>query len=743
MKLKLLGYLHKNDSDTFVSARFLPVDEESRKIVRETIPTASDTGAFVAKGRAFFKPTVDDIVVMRGTMGSDPNATDNEKEFFNINSLFPAHFLERSAPEFYEVIRSCIVPSIPLEVAYEMEQTHGRVAVEIFKEDPDRIVELGYDLPMWAVKRDWLRVRKSAHDIEFMRQMGFDYEEIGKVMAYFGEHPHLALDTISRNPYQLMNHFSVAKIDEYAKRVYWDEESIERLGGVIDYFYKDAASRGSCAIGFNQLFKSIEDEGVKVNHVSKHILKHSLSGAYTLGNEVLQSVNHNRWELEAANATADYLCSFDLEDLSHIEPDEDYLTPEQREAVKGCVSKKFSILTGGPGRGKTTVIKAIMGIIGKSNSNAKIIGLAPTGQAAKRMSESIGQPCFTIHETIKYNESTGFSGKKKKYLDADVVIVDEMSMTDLYTYSRLIQSIKPGTRLIIVGDKDQLPSVEVGNILSDLIAIDEINVNYLTQPIRFGDFSELNENAIAINEGRMPDLKANRYGNWHFIETENDEQTKDRIISLCTNFIPGELGVTHSQIQILSPQYKSVIGVDYLNEKLKRVFNPQKPNSFNPTICGKEFAIGDRIVINKTIKDMGIPNGSVGILKYIDYKKKTINMEIDGQVRYLPMSTGRSMELCYSKTIHKSQGTESEAIIIPVSMTNKRSLQKALLYTAVTRAKKHVFLVGDKKAIEYCINHDEKDSRLTFLKEKIRSRIEQNRSKQKTVTKNNENHVSR
>ncbi len=735
IKVKVISYNNINKNDSYISLKVKPVDEKSKSFISENFESSGKSFIIHTSGRAFYTPSVDDTVVIRGKVSENNDGF----KYFEFNSIFPAHFLEKSNPNIQEILESKIFESIDSKDAQQIGVKYGKGIIPILEKEPEKLVNDGFKLDIQAVKRDWSKAKMIAHDVEFMKQLGFSYDDIAKLFDIFNEHPHGALNAISRNPYRLIDYFPISTIDNYIKNLYWEEDSYARLSSIVDFFYNQSISGGSTGIYPKNLLDSVKAEGVNPHLILNHMRSDMRVGIYNMIGDVLQSKLHARLEEETAQHLADYLTSYKIDDYSNLEPDEDFLTDEQRNAVKNCVSTKLAILTGGPGRGKTTVIKAIMGLIRKaSNNTQKIVCMAPTSQAAKRMSESIGEDCFTVHEAIGFNQDSGFYSKVNKQVDADVIIVDEVSMLDLYGLSRLIKSLKSTTRLILVGDKDQLPSVEIGNVIEDLISIEQVKTSYLTTPIRFGEHSEINDNAMLINQGETPALNQNRHGSWHVIPTENDFQTQDKVIKLCQGFIPGELGIDHSRIQVLSAQYETPIGVNTMNDKLKPIFNPPGRNSFNAKLGGKEFRVGDRIVITKRIKDKNIPNGAVGEIKYIDFKGKKVSIEFDGETVALPLSIGRQMELSYSKTIHKSQGTECDAIIIPISKSNKRMLNRKLIYTAVTRAKQQVFIVGDVNAFLECIKDENQEERISFLSHRIKENIEKNLKMSKEISAKSE-----
>ena len=411
--------------------------------------------------------------------------------------------------------------------------------------------------------------------------------------------------------------------------------------------------------------------------------------------------------------------------------------PSQREAIVGAFDNGIEIITGGPGTGKTTIIKAIIEIY--ENNNMKVVLGAPTGRAAKRMSESTGREAKTIHRLLEM----GVSDEGKSYyklgesepLEADVIIIDEASMIDIMLMNSLLKAIKLGTRLIIVGDVDQLPSVGAGNVLKDLIESKFIKVVRLKDIFRQGKESLIVTNAHKINNREMPILNR-KDGDFFFENKEDVNEILRTIIDLINRRLPkfNTAWDKYRDIQILTPTRKGILGVQNLNNELQNVLNPKSPGKKEKDLKDVTFREGDKVMQiknNYSLKwvringygdneGVGVFNGDMGFIESINDEEKTLTVVFDDERKvvydYIYLD---ELELAYAITIHKSQGSEFKVIITPAFMGSPLLMNKNLLYTAITRAKELVVVVGVPKALQYMITNDKSVSRYSSLKNRI------------------------
>ncbi len=386
----------------------------------------------------------------------------------------------------------------------------------------------------------------------------------------------------------------------------------------------------------------------------------------------------------------------------------------QKEAVRTAVASGVSIITGGPGTGKTTVIKCIIDITEKLGITSML--MAPTGRAAKRLSESTGRDATTIHRALMKDVGQNDYRTVLSPLNCGAVIVDEVSMVDVFLLNLLVRRLAGGTRLILVGDKDQLPSVGAGNVLADMIASSIIPVVMLTHIYRQSEESLIASNAHAVNEGRMPDI-SRKDKDFFFIRANSREQIADTIVDMASRRIPKYLNVDANKIQVLCPVKNGPCGTVALNKRLQEVINPTgRSLTFGETI----YRVGDKVMhISNNYqlewvrydpyyeKGSGVFNGDTGIILDINVQSGEITVVLDdGRTVVYPADVRNQLVPSYAVTVHKSQGSEYVGIIMPITGGSPMILTRNLLYTAITRAKKFVALVGDEYSLKRMIDNN-------------------------------------
>lgn len=396
----------------------------------------------------------------------------------------------------------------------------------------------------------------------------------------------------------------------------------------------------------------------------------------------------------------------------------------QRVAVRNALHHKFTILTGGPGTGKTTILRALVEIL-----KAKKVRLhlaAPTGRAAQRLAATTGGFASTIHRLLKFDAAGGgFTANEQAPLLTDFLVVDEASMLDSRLASALLQAVPSRAHLLLVGDTDQLPSVGAGNVLKDLIATERAAVTRLSVIYRQQGQSQIVTTAHAINAGDptpphvVPTVAdAQVFTDLNFIESHDAEDTVRKVIQLCTEFVPRKLKWPHpiNDVQVLAPMHKGVAGVGNLNAQLQGALNP---NQRGLRAMSGEYRPGDKVIQLRNNYDKNLFNGDIGTVVAIDGEKGTIDAEFDGERHTFERGEFGDLALAYTISIHKSQGSEYPVVIVPLLKAHFMMLQRNLLYTALTRGKKKVFIVGEPAAYAMAVRNSESKLRITHLREKI------------------------
>ena len=406
----------------------------------------------------------------------------------------------------------------------------------------------------------------------------------------------------------------------------------------------------------------------------------------------------------------------------------------QMQAIQEAVTSKALVLTGGPGTGKTTTTLGI--ITAFADAGAKILLAAPTGRAAKRLSEATGREAKTIHRLLEFKPPEGYQKNEEKPLEGDVLIVDECSMLDIMLMYNLLKAVPDSMTLILVGDIDQLPSVGAGNVLRDIIESGCVPVVRLKRIFRQAQKSRIIMNAHRINEGQMPDLSNGRTSDFFFMEEEDPEKAVSTITKLVKENLSRYYHTPASEIQVLTPMQRGVVGASNLNQALQEALNPISqqgtPGSYGtfgyggadsvPFLrhAGMQFRQRDKVMQIRNNYDKEVFNGDIGIISFVDTQNRTLIVDFDGRNVSYDISELDELVLAYATTIHKSQGSEYPIVVMPVLMNHYVMLQRNLIYTGITRAKMILVIVGTRKALSYAVHHVTVTKRNTMLAVRIR-----------------------
>lgn len=397
------------------------------------------------------------------------------------------------------------------------------------------------------------------------------------------------------------------------------------------------------------------------------------------------------------------------------------LSPEQKTALITAVHNPVSILTGGPGTGKTTCLKALIDILETKNLTYALA--SPTGRAAKRLSEATLRPASTIHRLLGFLPHGGFQYHENHPLKIDFLVIDEASMLDLLLTYHLLRALRPGTQVLLVGDVDQLPSVGAGDVLRDIIASGVVPVSRLKTIFRQAKDSQIVRNAHRINQGQIPIFSKSSQGDFFLFPAEDAETASKWLVDLVTSRIPENFGLSpQSDIQVLSPMYRGAAGVDAMNEILQANLNPADAHRPERKLFGTTFRVGDKVMQIRNNYDKDVYNGDIGYVHDIDQVEQNLVVIMDESRHVIYEFTETDeLVLAYAVSVHKSQGSEFPAVVMPVLTQHYVMLQRNLVYTAITRATQLCVLVGNQKAIRIAINNNKVANRYSNLAERLKN----------------------
>jgi exodeoxyribonuclease V alpha subunit len=409
---------------------------------------------------------------------------------------------------------------------------------------------------------------------------------------------------------------------------------------------------------------------------------------------------------------------------------------KQREAILSAVSQPVTVLTGGPGTGKTTTIRGMLAIFDEMGS--KTVLAAPTGRAAKRMSELCGREAKTIHRLLEVgfdNNGMRFLRNTENPLEADVIILDEVSMVDISLMASLLAAVKNSCRLILVGDPDQLPSVGPGSVLKDILTSGAVTAIHLDEIFRQARESDIIMNAHAVNRGEMPSLKNKNKKDFFFIQRNASKGAADTVVDLCARRLPNNMGIDPEEIQVITPLKRNECGVEELNKRLQNVLNPHNELKTERVICGKLFRVGDRVMQVRNNYDMtwkkagdespaaetgtGVFNGDIGIIRSINLLSQTLTIDFDDRRYDYGFDNAIDLDLAYAVTVHKAQGSEFKAVIFVADARNSRILNRSLLYTAITRARELLVIVGNTESLGVMVANKRRYKRFSGLRTRL------------------------
>lgn len=648
---------------------------------------------------------------------------------FVAASIAPQPMQGRAQIETF--LASGAIKGVGPSTAHLMLVHFGEKVLEVLEKTPERLRELPGIGPTRAkmIGESWAAQRSTRELMLFLADSGIGVARAGRIQKQFGAD---AVRVIQQNPYRLVREIrgiGFATADALALKLGLARDSIERIRAGLSYALLDASTQGHCGLPTDDLIESCAKllgignerigEGIALEIEAKRIIRDNLGEreaiflpwlhmAEKVIGETLRRLVRGRppWPDVDAEKALQW-----VERKTHVQ-----LAPSQRAAVELMLRSKVCVITGGPGVGKTTIVNSIVRIA--AAKDADILLAAPTGRAARRLGESTGREAKTIHRLLEVNAQTGeFARDEGNPLECDLLIVDEASMIDVMLMQALVRALPRQAALLLVGDVDQLPAVGPGQVLADVIRSGAIPVVRLTEVFRQEAENRIVVSAHAINEGRMPEL-SRRDGDFFFVRTSDAAAAAERIVDLVADRIPKRFGLDPLRdIQVLCPMRRSAAGVEALNAALQKRLNPRASRADAPRIerLGTAFHAGDKVmqVVNNYEKD--VFNGDTGVIVEIDAEAMTATVDIDGRALEYVDDELDDLVLAYATTIHKSQGSEYPAVVIALTTQHAIMLQRNLVYTAVTRGKRLVVIVGQESALRQAVSTTSTRRRWTKL----------------------------
>jgi exodeoxyribonuclease V alpha subunit len=648
---------------------------------------------------------------------------------------FKAEVLKTTPPTGVEGIEKYLASGqmrgIGPAMAKRIVAAFGVDTFEIIEANPERLREVSGIGPMRAsrIVSGWAEQKAVREIMIFLHAHGVGTARAVRIFKTYG---YEAIQVMTEDPYRLakdVRGIGFRTADAIAAKLGMEKTAPQRIRAGISFALQTATDEGHCGLPVEALTRlaeqllevdtalirtAIQDELSKGEVVSDTIGGEPC--LFLKGLHLAERVIAERLIKRAADAPPWPAIDIDKA-LPWVETKTGKtLSASQREALKLMVSSKVSVITGGPGVGKTSSLDAILRIL--VAKGVKVALAAPTGRAAKRMNEQTGIEAKTIHRLLEIDpKHGGFSRNEENLLDCDLLVVDETSMVDVPLMNALTKAIPSHAGLLLVGDVDQLPSVGSGQVLADIIASERIPVARLTEVFRQAAESRIVVNAHRINKGQMPEVpKAGESSDFYFVEINDPEEGVPRIIQMIKERMPRRFGLDPMKdVQVLCPMNRGVLGARNLNIQLQEVLNPNPPTKVER--FGWRFSPGDRVMETQNDYDREVFNGDLGTVVRIDDEEGALIASFDGREVSYPFGELDTLVPAYATTIHKSQGSEYPAVIIPVVTQHFTMLARNLIYTGVTRGKRLVVLVGQKKAVGMAVRGGQMKRRWTKLRE--------------------------
>jgi len=681
----------------------------------------------------FMAPIPGEILKMQGEWANHPKFGEQFK-VVHYKSLVPA-----SVAGVEKYLGSGLIKGIGPVMAKRIVKKFEKETLDIIEQEVEKLTEVdGIGRKrIEMIKKAWADQKEIRQVMIFLQSHGVSSAYATKIFKTYGNE---SIEVVQENPYRLATDiFGIGFLtaDRIAEKLGFAKDSELRAEAGILYVLHQLADEGHVYYPFQPLVNKCQE----ILEVDQEILSRALTSLNAEKKIVIDDLQEKE---SKADYQAVYLAKFHLSEtniaarlkalinapksIRPIDPDKALkwvqkqlditLASKQIDAVRRAVMDKVLVITGGPGTGKTTIVNAILKIFVKSG--IKLLLAAPTGRGAKRMSEATGYEAKTIHRLLEYSiQKGGFQKNDQTPLRCDLLIVDEASMIDTILMHHLLKAIPPRVTFILVGDVNQLPSVGAGNVLHDIIASGAVPVMELNEIFRQARESLIIVNAHKIKQGLMPAFKpsGHKLADFYFIEQEEPEKVLGIILELVKERIPKRFGFDPiDDIQVLTPMHKGMVGAGNLNLELQNALNPG-PDSLSRG--GKNFRINDKVMQVQNDYEKEVFNGDLGRIVRINLEAQEVTIDFDGKKVPYDYPDLDEVVLAYAISIHKSQGSEYPAVVIPILTQHYVLLQRNLIYTAVTRGKKLVVMVGSKKALAMGIGNDKTKKRYTHLRHRL------------------------
>ena len=651
-----------------------------------------------------------------------------------------ATFLECTPPTSREGIEkylgSGMIKGIGPVYAKKMVEKFGEEVLTVIEKSSAQLEEISGIGPerRRRIKEAWKEQRAIREIMVFLHSNGVSTSRAVRIFKTYGEQ---AIETVRANPYTLAKDISgigFKTADQIAEKIGIPKDSIIRARAGISHCLLEATNSGHCALPKEMLLDAAKGlllvhetlirealDRLLVNRelVEEQIGEHALVFLPALrATEIgIAAKIHAMCSMPSTHPAIDIGKAIEwCEKKTGTE-----LAASQKEAIKKACESRVLIITGGPGVGKTTLINSLLLIF--RAKKIKCLLCAPTGRAAKRLGDATGLEAKTIHRLLEFQPSSGgFTRNEERPLDCDLLVVDETSMVDVQLMHKLLKAVPANAHIIFVGDVDQLPSVGPGMVLANLIESGVVPIVRLTEIFRQAAKSHIITNAHRINEGKMPEFgdKAQE-SDFYFVEREEPEAIQSTLIRLIKERIPAKWGFDPiGDVQVLCPMNRGSLGAREMNLQLQNALNPQRPDEPRVERFGWQFRIRDKVIQTENNYDKEVFNGDIGRIKAINPDEREVAIQFESREVIYDFGELDEVSLAYAISIHKSQGSEFPAVIVPVAMQHYMLLQRNLIYTAITRGKKMVVLIGQKKALGLAVRNNRTGERFSGLLERLR-----------------------